>query len=95
MLGRTSSLLFPRLVHIGEANSKKDKTIQLYRLDWSGMENILKERHEKWNEDRKEDLKKDYKEDELKPLSPYDFFDALRGCTERSLSHGRRGEKAV
>jgi len=52
MLGRRNSLLFPRLVHVKEINNfgKQNKTIQLYKLDWSGMEDILKERHEKWRE---------------------------------------------
>jgi len=46
MLGRTNSLLFPRLVHIKEVKDHKGKLVNLYRLDWSGMENILLEKYE-------------------------------------------------
>ena len=49
MLGSRSrySLRFPRLVHLREAkNFRSERSMSIYKLDWSKMEESLKENHE-------------------------------------------------
>jgi len=87
MIGRINSLLFPRLVHIRDAKKFKSEApyVGIYSLDWSTMENILKEKNDKKNEARRKDYG-EYKSEcsnkvpeteTVEPQKPYDFFPAL------------------
>jgi len=85
MIGRINSLLFPRLVYIRDAKKFKSEApyVGIYRLDWSGMENILKEKHDKRNDGRRKAYKSGYSNgktpeaETVEPVKPYDFFPAL------------------
>lgn len=89
MLGRINSLLFPRLVHVKDAENFKSESsyVGIYRLDWSGMEKILKDKHDQKTRDKiksLEDYDRKYPEGKtsdgipvVRPQCPSNFYPAL------------------
>jgi len=90
MLGHKKSLLFPRLVHLQKEEVKdyKGQLVNLYRLDWSGMEKILQENYEASDRNRADQLLKKWEEPlgaTLCPPKDPPFFPALPAKQVKNL----------